>query len=155
MPDSDPPRRLIELDKRELIDLVTSLEHERLNLIAQVSELEIFREEAEHQQSELLGAQHALEESRDRYADLYDFAPIAYLTLDPHGIIKEANLTTSRMLGLERSNLLNRPLLSFVFPDDRSKCMEHLRRCRMGEDVSRTELRMSGLRKQPVPVEMM
>ena len=59
-------------------------------------DIEIQQLELELQNHKLRDARRALEESRRRYVDLYDFAPVAYLTLDSVGRIKEANLTASR-----------------------------------------------------------
>ncbi|HEY8857219.1 MAG TPA: hypothetical protein VIM43_07685, partial [Rugosibacter sp.] len=49
--------------------------------------------------------QRALEESRNRYLDLYEFAPVGYLTLTDTGLITETNLTAATLLGLERKKL--------------------------------------------------
>src|ERR1043165_8162801 len=57
------------------------------------SELETYREEMTAQTSELFEMQARLEESRDRYAAFYDYAPLAYVSLDPNGLIEEINLT--------------------------------------------------------------
>ena len=59
----------------------------------------------------LVQAQVELEVSRDRYADLYDFAPVGYLTLDILGCIREINLTALRFLNTTRPNLIGKPLL--------------------------------------------
>ncbi|MFA4955792.1 MAG: response regulator [Candidatus Methanoperedens sp.] len=58
-----------------------------------------------------------LEESKNRYIELYDFAPIGYFTLDPNGLIREANLTGGVLLGLVRYELMKREFRSFVVPE--------------------------------------
>jgi PAS domain S-box-containing protein len=55
-----------------------------------------------------------LSQERDRFSDLYDFAPAGYLTLDAKGLIREANLTAARMLGVARADLLGRNLSRFI-----------------------------------------
>ena len=50
--------------------------------------------------------QHAYDEAdrlRERYADIYDFAPLAYFTLDPQGVIVQLNLAGAILLGIKRS----------------------------------------------------
>jgi PAS domain S-box-containing protein len=75
--------------------------------------------------SELRCAQVALDESRERYVDLYEFAPIGYLTLNSEGMIVEVNLTGATLLGMERKNLLNRHFDGFVSPEDRDQWHSH------------------------------
>jgi len=53
------------------------------------------------QNEELRKAQVELAESRDRYFDLYDFAPVGYFTLNQNGLIVEMNLAGADMLGFE------------------------------------------------------
>src|SRR5947209_6524027 len=70
---------------------------------AAICELQIHQIELEMQNRQLREAQHALEETRDRYFELYDLAPVVYVTLDGSGHIQEANLTATKLLGLPRT----------------------------------------------------
>src|SRR5512147_1430097 len=83
-----------------------------------VQELGTHQIELEMQNEELRKAQEEIEESRNRYADLYDFAPVGYLIFDKSGVIREINLTAATLLGMERRSLANKPFSSFVHKDD-------------------------------------
>ncbi|MFC1565266.1 PAS domain S-box protein, partial [candidate division KSB1 bacterium] len=79
-----------------------------------IEELYIHQIELEMQNEELRRSQMELEESRSRYTDLYDFAPVGYFTVDNNGIILEANLTGADLLGIERGTLIKKPFSIFV-----------------------------------------
>jgi len=83
-----------------------------------VHELDTYRIELELQNEDLRNSQEQLEKSYRRYADLYEFAPIAYITVSEKGMILEANLTAADMLGVERGQLVNRLFSDFIFADD-------------------------------------
>ena len=82
-----------------------------------VEELQIHQVELEMQNEELRRAQLELQESRDRFSDLYDFAPVGYFTINHKGLIQEANLTGATMLGVERGKLINWPFSRFITTD--------------------------------------
>ncbi|WP_062055541.1 sensor histidine kinase [Sediminicola sp. YIK13] len=77
-------------------------------------ELEVHQLELEMQNQELRETQHRLEELRDQYTDLFDFAPVGYLVVDKKGVIKNINLTACMLLGLERSLLMGKPLSAYM-----------------------------------------
>jgi len=84
-------------------------------------ELLVHKIELEMQNEELRRAHSELEEARDRYIDLYEFAPVAYFTVNREGIIKEINLTGSTLLGLDRIKLLKYRFSHFVAAEDKDR----------------------------------
>src|ERR1700689_3637705 len=80
-------------------------------------ELEVHQIELEMQNAELQKARSELEVALEKYTSLYDFAPVGYFSLDESGVILEVNLTGAAMLGVERSQLINRRMLRFVVPE--------------------------------------
>jgi PAS domain S-box-containing protein len=85
-----------------------------------IQELNTYRIELELQNEDLRQAQAELEKTRRKYIDLYDFAPVGYLTLNDKGLISEANLTAADMLGMPRGRLLNRSISAFIVNDDQN-----------------------------------
>ena len=77
-------------------------------------ELEVHQIELEMQNEELEEAGDKMEALLEKYTDLYDFAPVGYLTLDHEGVIRGANLAGASLLGIERSALVNRRFGPFV-----------------------------------------
>jgi PAS domain S-box-containing protein len=77
-------------------------------------ELAVHQVELEIQNEELRRSRTAAEEARDRYLDLFDFAPVGYFTVDGHSRIIEANLTGCTLLGVDKRTLKNKPFTRFV-----------------------------------------
>src|SRR5262245_25394402 len=73
-----------------------------------IQEMEVHQIELQAQNMALREVQRELEVSRAQYADLYDFAPIAYFTLDPAGVVLETNLRGAALLGRERVMITGR-----------------------------------------------
>ena len=103
-------------------------------------ELQVHQIELEMQNRQLSEAQQQLEESRDRYADLYDYAPVGYLTLDEEGIVLGINLTGAGMLGTERMNIIGKSFINFLTPASIHALIAHLRQTFSHPGNSITEL---------------
>jgi PAS domain S-box-containing protein len=101
--------KLESLSSEEIQDLVHDLQ-------VRQAELELRNEELHRLQAEL-------QLSRDRYADLYRFAPIGCLTLDENEAILEVNLAGSDLLGVESSHLIGQAFSQYVASEDRASYM--------------------------------
>ncbi len=89
-------------------------------------ELQVHQIELQMQNEYLRNAQEALSETLEKYADLYDFAPVGYVTSDRNGLIQEANLSFARQMGIERGRLINTPFWLYAATPDRDRFMSHL-----------------------------
>jgi PAS domain S-box-containing protein len=81
-------------------------------------ELRVHQIELEMQNDELRATREQLEMSRARYFDLYDLSPVGYFTLSKKGLILEANLTATTLLGVSRSELSMQRFTRFILKDD-------------------------------------
>jgi len=90
-----------------------------------IHELRVHQIELEMQNEELRNVQAELEESRAGYADLFDFSPVGYVSIDKDGLIHEVNLTLARLLGIERGQLIGKPFMLNVAPADRDLLYLH------------------------------
>lgn len=79
-----------------------------------VHELELCRIELELLGEELRDARRKIKDAAERYADLYDFSPLGYLTLDRAGSILSVNLAGALLLGADRAQLIGKSLAGFV-----------------------------------------
>lgn len=77
-------------------------------------EMQIYRIELEMHHRELRLSQQRLELAHDRYLELYDFAPVGYLTFNRDGTVVEANLQLARILGRERERIVGVPFSSWL-----------------------------------------
>ncbi|MGK0203357.1 MAG: two-component system cell cycle sensor histidine kinase/response regulator CckA [Planctomycetota bacterium] len=83
-----------------------------------LEELRVFQIELEMQNQELRQAQVELDLSRARYIDLYDLAPVGYVTVSEAGIILQANFTMANLLGVTRSEVVKQRITNFIEAED-------------------------------------
>ncbi len=103
--------------KKEKVHEASSSEPNKLRLIR---ELELHQFELEVQNDELKLAKEKAEIAEKKYTELYDFAPSGYLTLTKTGKIDDLNSSAVRLLGKERSRLIDNSFGFFVSPDTRA-----------------------------------
>ncbi|HKJ87016.1 MAG TPA: GAF domain-containing protein, partial [Gammaproteobacteria bacterium] len=90
-------------------------------------ELQVHQIELEMQNREMRELRTRLEASRDLYVDLYDSAPVAYVTLNGEGLVLSSNLTAARLLGTDRESLGGKPLTGFLRPEDIQRFFAYLK----------------------------
>lgn len=117
-------------------------------------ELQVHQIELEAQNQELREAHQLLEESRNRYADLYDLAPVGYVTLNHKGLIQEINLPGAALLGIERARLIGLPFSLYVATVDKPVFRAHLRHCQQEPGPCTTEVRLTPKDGRPLDVEL-
>ncbi|MHC1730150.1 MAG: ATP-binding protein [Syntrophobacteraceae bacterium] len=125
-PTSDDLRNRAEKALEVGGDLSTECSGESMQQL--IHELRIHQVELELQNDELRSAHALIEESRMRYADLYDFAPVGYFSFDEQGRIIEVNLTGAKQMGVERAKLIEAPFVSMVIQSDRKEYLSHLKK---------------------------
>jgi two-component system, LuxR family, sensor kinase FixL len=108
-----------------------------------IQELGDYQVEMEMQSEELERARQEAESSCGEYFDLYELAPVGYLTVDERGMIKKANITAAAMLGMEKKDLMGQGLLGFVVKDDESVYYSHLRKLIETATAQMCEIRMN------------
>ena len=91
-------------------------------------ELRVHQIELEMQNEELRRAQVELDVARARYFDLFDLAPVGYLTVSEKGMVLEANLTAATLLGVARGALVRRSLSGYVVSEHAGAWYVHLQR---------------------------
>ena len=138
--------KFAELRKRAevaLLKINLDLENSLPDNIRQlIQELHTHQIELEMQNEELRRSQVELEESRSNYSDLYDFAPVGYLTVDRNGLIQEINLTGAEMLGTERQKIIKKPLVHFIITEDKDIYHFHKNNILKTKESQTSEIRL-------------
>jgi PAS domain S-box-containing protein len=116
-----PSETTLRMKAERVIDGTPLLEAKVKSVEDLLHELRLLQVELEMQNETLRKSQLALEESRDRYADLYEFAPVGYLTLTRDGLISEINHTGAALLKEDRNKLINRRFWNFIAAEDRDQ----------------------------------
>jgi PAS domain S-box-containing protein len=117
-------------------------------------EIELRQSELEQQNEQLRVAQRHLEAYRDRYVDLYDFAPLGYVTLDEDGFVQEINLAGAKLLDIDREELTGYAFSEYVSDECRDAFSEHLGQCVRERREVTSELRLVTCGGQAITVQL-
>jgi two-component system sensor kinase FixL len=118
-----------------------------------IHELEVHQLELQMQNEELRRSQSELEDSRKKYFDLYDLAPVGYVTLDRNGLIREINLTGAELLGRERARLKGNRFAAFVEKSGRDEVYKFCRR--LFESGGREEVEITIMHSEKAPLDVL
>lgn len=145
----DDLRRQAEARVREIEEDTDEILSE-IDARALVHELQVHQIELEMQNEELLRARAQAEDALERYTDLYDFAPIGYITLDHKWIIVESNLAAAELLGTTRRELVGTDFRLYVSRESLSAVQGCLQGMLEAEEKQSCELRLQrGARSGP------
>ena len=124
----------------------------RLKLRNSLEELRIV-EELRQRNEKLASAQLQLEVERQRYLDLFELAPDAFINTDLLGVITEANQSASRLLRISQRALLGRPLAPYVASGDRSRFRALIAQRDRGSGSTTIPFRVQPRRTEPIEAE--
>ncbi|MGL1937252.1 MAG: ATP-binding protein, partial [Fibrobacterales bacterium] len=94
------------------------------------------------QNEELRSAHTEIAQSRERYFELYDLAPVGYITINAEGLITEANLTFATMIGIPRQELLNKGITQFIYSEDQDTYYLNKQKLTSSNTLNFQELRL-------------
>jgi two-component system, cell cycle sensor histidine kinase and response regulator CckA len=107
-----------------------------------IAEISISLEELHQQNEELIATRHLVEAERQRYYDLFNFAPDGYLVTNATGIIQEANYAAANLLNVRQSYLIGKPMSVFVHQTERQKFRQIMLQLQQQGQVKTEELRI-------------
>ena len=127
---------------------------EEENPLKLIHELQVHQIELEMQNAELRQTRYDLEISHEKYADLYDFAPIGYFMLTKDGTIHETNFTGAVLLAQERSYLMNRNFAPFISKETQPVFFAFLKKVCESNTRENCEVVLSGNKDCPRHVHL-
>ncbi len=119
-----------------------------------LQDLKVHERELERKNTKLRKNELELEASRDRYAHLYEVAPISIVAVSLKGVILEANLAASRLFGVERTRLIGSDLGEFFHENDRKRFLRFLRTINSTSLEQRCELDLHTRQRRSIPVQL-
>ncbi|MGB8427656.1 MAG: ATP-binding protein [Desulfobacterales bacterium] len=124
------------------------------DLMRLVHEVEVQHVELEIQNEELRRATKELEASRNEFAELYETAPVAFVTLSAKGIVEQANAAAARLWCDLNGLLVGRSFSSLIVREDQAVYFSHLKELALNRDSGSCELRLRQNEGPPVYVQM-
>ena len=124
------------------------------DLLEVLHELEVHQVELEMQNDELRRTRSALETSRDDYFNLYELAPVSFLTVNVKGVITRANISATALLDVDRHFLVNNSFLQFVLPEDRGRFYQLQKKVHASNNLEHCEMTLQVKDKKRIPIRL-
>ena len=119
-----------------------------------IEDLQIHQIELEMQNEELRRSKLELQAARDKYSDLYDLAPVGYITVSEEGLLLETNLTAATLLGKYRNELIKQTISKFILSTDQNTYYLHRKLLFETGEPQKFELRIVQTDKLPFWVQL-
>lgn len=113
-----------------------------------ISDLHTYKIELELQNQELKQAQEQIENTKDNYNKLFNYAPVAYFILDSEATITEVNLTAATLLDTAKDNITENPFYKFVSKDSQDAFHIHFREVINKRKLCNTEIKVKNANKE-------
>ena len=121
---------MLGVDALSLLHQLASSPSKATDALKLLHELQVHQVELDLQHDQMEQTRHELATELERYIELYDSAPIAYLTVEFSGKIIDGNFAAARLLGLERGNVCGIAVETFLTPASRVKLLSMLAKVR-------------------------
>jgi PAS domain S-box-containing protein len=118
--------------------------------LVSLEEIRVANEELIQQNESQAIVRKELEAERDQYLELFDQAPDVYLVTDLEGNIQKANRAASSLLNVQQEFLVGKPLLVYIYDQDKKAFHTHLSLLRQGMQVDAWELRLQPRKSEPI-----
>ena len=138
-------RKLLERLRNEL-----AAQKNISNIQRIILELRIYQVEQEIRNLEFSDTQRQLTEARDRYAELYEFAPIAYVTFDNQAHITDLNHAAAKLFGQARDTIINKPISHWLSDEDSPVFLQHLYQVSFSKKKVSTDLTIYRPEREPL-----
>jgi PAS domain S-box-containing protein len=125
---SNQPKQLFP---QALAELETALE-----------ELHVAEEEMRVQNEQLAIASLQLQAERQRYQDLFEFAPDGYLVTDAMGLIREMNRAATKLLNVPQGYLIGKPIINYIELEQRQVFRTRLNQLHHIDKLAEWEVRI-------------
>jgi PAS domain S-box-containing protein len=138
----------------ELAEQALQLEQTNEDLRTALEEFQVIEEELRQQNEQLANAHQAIATERQRYQDLFNFAPDGYVITDAVGIIQAANCAMAALLGCEPDQLMGVPLRTYLFQPDRTAFRNFLYELGQQPQLQTAELSLQPPKKGVIPIDL-